>query len=101
MAYHSSFKWSSDDEPADEVVAEIVAGLKWNKEYNGGGTYTPDAYGSFSLIDSMIFEIGKFLDIIEGKTVLVEKLIEKFVTGAPGSVCTVAGRVIEELRNDT
>ncbi len=62
MSYHSTMKWTLDDEVTDDVVAEVVHGLKYHLELSGDGTYTPGAYIKFNPVDACIYFVGKVLD---------------------------------------
>lgn len=98
MTYHSHSDWEFDHEVTDEVVAEVVQGLKYNKEYNKGKYYTPDAYSTFNATDSLIFYIGRFLDVQEGQGPITEEAIDEFLQKAPESGKIVAKRVLAALQ---
>jgi len=98
MMYHCYLDWDFGDEPTDEVVAEVVKGLKCNKAHNGGGYYTPDAYAPLTAVDSFIYHIGKFLDAYEGQVPITEKAIEEFIQRAPESGGAIVRKAIAELR---
>ena len=62
MSYHSTLKWTLEDEVTDEVVAEVVHGLEYHLELSGDGTYTPGAYIKFNTVDACIYFVGRVLD---------------------------------------
>lgn len=98
MTYHSHSSWTFDDEFSDAVVDEIVMGLQYNKEYNSGERYTPDAYWTSCSIDSLIFNIGKLLDRFERRDEsITPDVVEKLAVGAPESVKVVVLKVFEKL----
>lgn len=98
MTYHCYSDWDFDDEPTDEIVEEVVKGLKHNKKYNGGEYYTPAAYMTLSAVDQLIFQCGKFLDTHEGQGPITEEAIERFLQKAPESGKVIARKVIAELK---
>lgn len=89
MTYHSHSKWTFDDEPTDAVAEEVVEGLEYHKQYNQDERYTPDAYGTFSDVDALIFQIGIFLDAHKKRKITSEDL-DRFLAQAtePGKVVT-------------
>ena len=62
MSYHSQMKWTLEDGVTDEVVAEVLHGLKFHLELHGDGTYTPSTYIKFSTVDACIYFVGRVLD---------------------------------------
>lgn len=98
MTYHSISKWTFDDEVTDGVIDEVVGGLEYHLEYNGGRQYTTDAYIVMCTVDGCIRYIGKILDAqARGEDVDVEKLIEK----SPESAKEVVRRVLEKMQMAT
>lgn len=98
MTYHCYSDWKFEDEPTDEVVAEVVKGLKYNRRYNGGGYYTPDAYITLSDVDSLIYQVGKFLDAYEGQGPITKEAIQQFLQKAPESGKVITRKVLAELK---
>lgn len=98
MTYHSSSTWEFEQEVTDEVVEGVVSGLKYNREYNGGKYYTPDAYTTFNAVDSLIYQIGKFLDAHEEQGPITEEAINRFLQKAPESGKVVTKQVLAKLQ---
>ena len=96
MTYHSSLGYELGDPCTDEVVAEIVKGLRTNKEYNKGKRFQPDAYSTLSVIDSFIENIGQFLDRDpEQKTVHGFLIDAQHIVQRPG--VEIIQRVLKEM----
>lgn len=98
MTYHSHSSWKFEDEPTDAIVEEVVEGLKLNREFNRGEYFTPDAYFTFSAVDTLIFHIGMFLDAHEGQAgSITGEDIKHFLEKAPESGKVIAGKVITAM----
>ena len=97
MTYHSLLDWQFDREVTSAVVTEVIEGLRYNKQYNKGSRYTPDAYITFNDVDSLIYQIGMFLDVHEAEESIPEKTVSKFLQGAPESGKAITKQVIAEL----
>lgn len=98
MTYHSSLAWTFEHEVTDEVVQEVLRGLQANKEYNKGKCYTPTAYSTFNATDSLIFQIGKFLDAQEGQGPIRREAVETFLQKAPESGKVITKRVLKSIK---
>ena len=102
MTYHSSLDWNQEAELTDEittkVVSEIVYGLGYNKEYNGGKEYTCDAYWlGGSSIDPLIHSIGKLLDRYSDSKSLTPDILNRWIGAAPEAVKIIVKAVIKEI----
>lgn len=98
MTYHSQVVWDFDQEVVDAVVDDVVTGLKYNKDYNGGKDYTPDAYIEFNAIDTLIHRIGRFLDIHADRGPITDADVDMFLQKASESGKIITRRVLRELQ---
>lgn len=82
MSYHSSFKWTFENEVTEELIEEIYNGLEKNRRYNKN-SYNHDnyisCYGIFCLMDNIFLNTGEFLDYGDFSE---DKIIE-YAKGAP------------------
>lgn len=62
MSYHSSFDWNFDKRITNELIDELVRGLKSNKKHNRNGTFMGGCYSILSSMDQLMFNTGRFLD---------------------------------------
>jgi len=91
-------KWTFEDEPTDEVVDEIIKGLRYNKDYYGGA-YMDGAYWVSCAVDALIYNIGLFLDDHNRKDKLITFTdVHKFIQKAPESVKVIVPKVMERLK---
>lgn len=76
MSYHSTMKWTNEEELTEEVIDEIAHGLEYHLEYYGGDKYNGGPYMIMSTIDNYIYNIGWLLDKSNGDKVGNKKVNE-------------------------
>lgn len=104
MSYHSTMEWKWEDGCTDELVDELVKGLLENREYNRseGHDKFMGVYGTFSLVDQIMYNAGKLLDLFDGT--LPEDsnaVIDRFSEGAPDpdTVHEILEAVVARMRD--
>jgi hypothetical protein len=93
MSYHSNTKWTFEDDVTDEIIEEVIEGLKYHLELYG--QYTPYAYIKFNAVDASIHFIGRLLDAqARDEDIDIAGIIERSKSSSAGEVIE---RVMERM----
>jgi hypothetical protein len=101
MTAHSSHPWKFGHFVTEEVIEEVVDGLRGNWEFNQGEDkgdgFTPGAYHPMSCVDEVVYNAGVLLDrYLDTKKVPGSDFNDWFAK-APVGVMPLARRAIEKL----
>jgi hypothetical protein len=74
MTAHVNPNWKLGDELSDEMVEHMVQCIEANKQHD---RYQPEAFGTFSAGDKVIFVVAMLLDLFAGRQITQEILEEQ------------------------